>query len=127
MGKVRTRIESGKLFVDFRYRGQRCREQTDFADTPANRRLLQGLLKRIERAISEGSFVYSAFFPGQSACRTHGGAGLAPGIHGALGTPPGVPMPATMTSSNASRPRRGACLRHLCRDLVRGDDAAVAR
>jgi len=102
VGKVRTRIESGKLFVDFRYRGQRCREQTDFADTPANRRLLQGLLKRIERAISEGSFVYSAFFPDSPRAALMAAPGLPPAIHGALGTPPGVPMPATMTSSNAA-------------------------
>ncbi len=102
MGKVRTRIESGKLFVDFRYRGQRCREQTDFADTPANRRLLQGLLKRIERAISEGSFVYSAFFPDSPRAALMAAPGLPPAIHGALGTPLGVPMPATMTSSNAA-------------------------
>ncbi|MCG5517216.1 DUF3596 domain-containing protein, partial [Ectothiorhodospira sp. 9100] len=28
MGSVRVRPQTGKLFMDFRYRGERCREQT---------------------------------------------------------------------------------------------------
>ena len=32
---------SGSLQVDFRYKGQRCREQTRYADTPANRKKLE--------------------------------------------------------------------------------------
>ena len=38
MGSIRARPQNGKLFFDFRYRGQRCREQTVLDDTPVNRK-----------------------------------------------------------------------------------------
>lgn len=63
MANVRARPESGCLFLDFRYRGARCREQTTLADTPANRRTLESLANRIKREIAKGSFDYRAFFP----------------------------------------------------------------
>lgn len=56
MGKVRSRSDNGKLFLDFYFQGVRCREQTTLADTPANRRKVQKLLERIELEISEGRF-----------------------------------------------------------------------
>ncbi|QID17343.1 DUF3596 domain-containing protein [Nitrogeniibacter mangrovi] len=40
MGSIRKRADNGKLFLDFRYRGKRCREQTDLDDTSANRKRL---------------------------------------------------------------------------------------
>lgn len=40
MGNVRVRKETRKLFMDFRYQGVRCREQTALADTPGNRKKL---------------------------------------------------------------------------------------
>ena len=63
MANVRARPESGCLFLDFRYRGARCREQTTLADTPANRRTLEGFANRIKRDIAKGSFDYGSFFP----------------------------------------------------------------
>lgn len=63
MAKVRVRPETGNLYLDILYRGQRCREQTRLPDTPANRRTLEALANRIARAIATGSFEYSAFFP----------------------------------------------------------------
>ncbi|HVC18185.1 MAG TPA: site-specific integrase, partial [Rhodanobacter sp.] len=64
------------------------------------------LLRKVEQAIKDGSFVYAQFFPNSPrAARFASGSGapgLPPAIHGALGTPPGVPMPATMTSSNGT-------------------------
>ncbi|WP_298581267.1 DUF3596 domain-containing protein [uncultured Luteimonas sp.] len=63
MAKVRTRRETGTLLVDFQYRGRRCREQTALPDTPGNRKLLEALAKRIERAMVKGTFVYADFFP----------------------------------------------------------------
>lgn len=63
MGNVRVRQESGKLFIDFRYRGVRCREQTVLPDTPANRRRLAELLTRIEAEITLGTFDYARHFP----------------------------------------------------------------
>ena len=40
MGKIRSRTETDKLFFDFIYLGERCREQTALSDTPANRKKL---------------------------------------------------------------------------------------
>ncbi|GAD89545.1 hypothetical protein VHA01S_021_00390 [Vibrio halioticoli NBRC 102217] len=61
MGSVNVR--SGKLFIDFRYQGIRCREQTMLSDTQANRRKLQKLLNQIDADIRLGCFVYSECFP----------------------------------------------------------------
>ncbi len=63
MVNVRTRADTGRLFLDFRYRGVRCREQTALDDTPANRRMVEGLAKRIQREITKGTFTYRGFFP----------------------------------------------------------------
>jgi len=41
MASIRVRKETGLLFFDFRFRGQRCREQTMLQDTPANRKRLE--------------------------------------------------------------------------------------
>lgn len=61
MATVRAR--SGKLFVDFRYMGQRCREKTFLSDTPTNRRKVGKLIERIEAEITLGKFDYAAYFP----------------------------------------------------------------
>ena len=66
MASVRTRKGSNKLFMDFRYRGQRCRELTALEDTPANVKKLEALLKRIEAEITLGSFDYAKYFPGSA-------------------------------------------------------------
>lgn len=63
MASVNVRKESGLLYLDFRYRGTRCREQTLLEDTPANRERLERLLRRMERSIADGSFVYANYFP----------------------------------------------------------------
>ena len=63
MGSVRCRKESGLLFMDFRYRGQRCREQTLLTDTEVNRKRLQKVLDKVEREIAAGTFDYAACFP----------------------------------------------------------------
>lgn len=63
MAKVRVRPETGNLYLDIFYRGQRCREQTSLPDTPANRRSVEALANRIARAIATGSFEYRSFFP----------------------------------------------------------------
>ena len=62
MGSVRTRTESGLLFMDFKFRGLRLREQTALPDTPANRKRLQKALERIETEIAIGSFDYQKTF-----------------------------------------------------------------
>ncbi len=63
MGSIRHRSDTGLLFVDFRYQGHRCREQTALPDTPANRKRLAKVLAKIEEQISQGTFNYRDFFP----------------------------------------------------------------
>ncbi|MFN7611595.1 MAG: Arm DNA-binding domain-containing protein, partial [bacterium] len=64
MASIRVRKETGLLFFDFRFRGQRCREQTLLQDTPANRKRLEKALAKIEADIAAGTFDYAATFPG---------------------------------------------------------------
>ena len=63
MASIRSRNGSGKLFLDFRYHGVRCREQTLLDDTPANRRKLQQLADRVEAEITLGTLEYAQYFP----------------------------------------------------------------
>ncbi len=61
MGSINVR--SGRLQLDFRYRGIRCREQTSLSDTEANRRRMRKLLDKIDAEILLGTFDYEAYFP----------------------------------------------------------------
>ncbi|NLS14233.1 site-specific integrase [Vibrio sp. SM6] len=61
MGSVNSR--NGKLYIDFRYQGVRCREQTALPDTQVNQRKIQKLLKQLEADMRLGCFVYSEYFP----------------------------------------------------------------
>ena len=70
MPKIRVRPETGTLYLDFRYRGVRCREQTLLVDTPENRSKLGRLGDRIDKALANGSFVYADFFPGSKRAAT---------------------------------------------------------
>ena len=63
MASIRSRRDNGMLFLDFRVQGIRCREQTALPDTTLNRRRLQTILVRIEKAIQNGTFSYREFFP----------------------------------------------------------------
>jgi integrase len=56
-------VRNGKLVIDFRYRNQRCREQTLMEDTPQNRRAIQKVLCKIEAEITLGTFNYASYFP----------------------------------------------------------------
>jgi integrase len=67
MGSVRVLSGRGTLFMDFRHQGQRCREYTALADTPANRKRLEKALAKLEAEIKAGSFDYAATFPGSRA------------------------------------------------------------
>ncbi len=66
MGKIVERAETGTLFFDFRYDGKRCREQTTLDSTPANRKKLESILKKIEAEITLGTFEYHRYFPNSS-------------------------------------------------------------
>jgi len=61
MGSVNVR--NNKLYLDFRFQNQRCREQTALPDTPQNRRQVEKLLARIEAEIVLDQFDYAAYFP----------------------------------------------------------------
>ena len=61
--QVRSRPETRALYLDFSYRGSRCREQTALKDTPENRKRVQALAKRIQKEIEQGSFDYGTHFP----------------------------------------------------------------
>lgn len=67
MGRVRVRPETGKLCFDFAYLGQRCREQTTLEDTPANRKRVGVVMKRIDAEIAAGTFNYRDYFPNSKA------------------------------------------------------------
>ena len=61
MGSVRARNETGLLFIDFRWDGKRCREQTNLRDTANNRKKLEKMLVQIESEIKLGRFDYAHF------------------------------------------------------------------
>ncbi|OUS14690.1 integrase [Gammaproteobacteria bacterium 50_400_T64] len=61
MGTVNQR--GGKLFIDFRYQGIRCREYTKLDEEPKNRIRLKKLIERIEAEILLGNFDYANYFP----------------------------------------------------------------
>lgn len=73
MAKVTARKETGRLVIDFTYRGVRCREQTALSDTVANRKLLQAVVNRIKKAQADGSFRYAEFFPQSALCARFAG------------------------------------------------------
>lgn len=107
MAKVRARKDSGLLFMDFYYRGVRCREQTALPDTAENRRRVQSLMNRISKEIKQGLFDYATTFPGSPrATQFVGSAGtigsIVPTAAGG-NSPPSVPaLPDTPTFSDFS-------------------------
>lgn len=63
MGKVTVRPETSRLFLDFRFQGERCREPLGLADNAKNRRIAKKLLAQVEEQIALGAFDYAATFP----------------------------------------------------------------
>ena len=61
MGNITSR--SGKLMFDFRYKGIRCREQSQLIDNTANKKRLNLIMKRIESEIILDQFDYEKYFP----------------------------------------------------------------
>lgn len=60
---VGVRGKHGRLFLDFRWRGVRCREFTELTDTSENRRRCAAFLKIIQGEITLGTFDYRRHFP----------------------------------------------------------------
>jgi integrase len=63
MAKVTVRKETGKLVIDFTFRGVRCREQTALDDSTQNRKRVQAVIDSILKSQREGTFQYRNFFP----------------------------------------------------------------
>ena len=84
MAKVTARKETGRLVIDFTYRGVRCREQTALADTAANRKRVEIMLAKLKAAMAAGTFAYRDFFPGSP-------------LAGRFDTPQPAPVPAPGT------------------------------
>ena len=86
MCSVNVRKETGRLVLDFYYRGIRCREQTTLPDSPDNRKRLRKLVERVEAEITLGTFDYVRYFPNSRlATRFAPHLGAAPGVPSALG------------------------------------------
>lgn len=108
MAKVRARPETGMLYLDFCYRGIRCREQTALPDTVENRRRVQSLMSRISKEIKQGLFDYVATFPGSSKAAQFADTGVgilaAPALaaKGKINEPAAVALSDTPTFSDFS-------------------------
>ena len=92
MGSVRTLKGRGTLFMDFRYRGKRCREYTALEDTPVNRKRLEKALAKIEIDIAGGAFDYAATFPNSG------------GEASTANTPPAQPSTSSEAAASAVGP-----------------------
>lgn len=64
MASLRVRKETGTLFIDFRFKGIRCREQTALTSNAENRKKCKELIKMMEAKMMLGEFKYEEFFPG---------------------------------------------------------------
>lgn len=99
MAKVRARKDNGLLFLDFYFRGVRCREQTALPDTAENRRRVQSLMSRISKQIKQGQFDYGASFPGSPKAALFATAPEQSGVQatrqssGLAASPPSVATP----------------------------------
>ena len=70
MARIGVRKDRGNtLYFDFYYKGVRCREQTTLKDTPRNRKKLERVLEKIQRAIATNTFNYADFFPGSKRAK----------------------------------------------------------
>jgi integrase len=69
MATINVRKETGTLYIDFRFAGVRCREQTRLQDTLNNRRKLKGLINRMDAEIVLGQFDYAKTFPNGKNCQ----------------------------------------------------------
>lgn len=64
---------ASSIQIDFRYKGQRCRERIAIPPTEANKRYVKRLKATIEHEIALGTFDYAKHFPNSArASRIHG-------------------------------------------------------
>jgi integrase len=60
---AKLRSDKGRLFVDFVFRGVRCREPFHFSDTRDNRKKVQAICKKLEAELALNTFDYATYFP----------------------------------------------------------------
>jgi integrase len=58
--------------IDFRWKGERCRERLRLRKTAANDRFARNLKARVEHEIATGTFDYARHFPESGRARLHG-------------------------------------------------------
>ena len=63
------RAKAGRLFLDFRWRGIRCREFTGLVDTSENRRKVRAFDQVVKGEIAIGTFEYRKRFPNGARLR----------------------------------------------------------
>jgi integrase len=68
------RTDKGRLFIDFVYRGERCRESLGLADNRGNWIVARQLRKRVDAELALGTFDYGATFPRGKKARKFGGS-----------------------------------------------------
>jgi integrase len=66
------RSDDGWLFLDFRYRGERCREYLNLQSSRDGRTEANRKKRRLEAEIRAGIFNYSDFFPDSSRAERFG-------------------------------------------------------
>lgn len=92
MPSIRVRPESNKLYFDFHWKGVRCREYSTLDSTPANKRKMEAVLKKIEGEIALNTFDYGRYFPGSPNVIRFAAASLgAPSPAEAHPAPPPTP------------------------------------
>jgi integrase len=69
---AKLRTDKGRLFIDFVFRGERCRESLHLADTRDNRSKADALRKKLEAELALNTFDYASYFP-RSKRLTHFG------------------------------------------------------
>ena len=93
---IRVRPETETLYLDFFFRGARCREQTALTDTPEHRKRLQVLANRIQKEIERGTFDYGAFFPNSPKAEVFANGGPAKPVPSTEEVPAPPPAPAAV-------------------------------
>ncbi len=73
---AKLRWEKGRLFVDFIFRGERCREFLHLPKTQDNKIAARQLVKKIEAELALGTFDYAATFPRSKKAGRFGRGGM---------------------------------------------------
>jgi len=68
MASIRAKSD-GRLFFDFYFNGERCRELTALNDSPQNRKKMERVLRQIEAEMISGTFEYGRYFPKSKKAR----------------------------------------------------------